>query len=696
MTDAVVIGRQLCVNQMVEQKAVGGFRRIRRQVPRPGAVSDGVPGPDRIGIHTLHQLRRRPDAAVAADHPHLLAVLDVQRLRRLAVDVKRVAAVDLAQPGVMRPPALVHRHRPLGHRVQRIFAAVRGLVLQRRPPHRQRIETVLDTPAQRIGRLHRAEPLRGETEFLQRLGVNLQDDLLRLADKSHGGGVFEIFPVGMAEIALVVGQAVLPESLVLHVTLELRRIGPPGAMRLAAGAAPARQQADAGRALVIGDEIGIAALVSRPALVIDQAGQAEAHTEIKQDILERAHVAVRGEHRLADGVGGTVGVADRPVEQRDAVPALQPGGVGQHQIGIGDGLGKERVGADDVRNTVFAGFRIGGGQHLRRPLRVHGGIPRQVGHVKEQRVDGVGITVDRVSDHRLHHALGGQRRFPRERLVDAAGRAVGSNQQILGAGGETQHRPRQRLVCGNLSVGPDGGWRRFRKRRAVAESARRVDAAEQHLQQVDGAAGVEAVGVGGDAAHGVDGDRASGHGLVLPPGPVGPRHRQGHLALEGGLGQFRCDAPDGAGRNAGDGFRRFRRIGRIEIALGHELKRGHRPAPVVQRHLAHQLRRNPRQQGVRHLAGIAVPAQRLAFRPAREQTVFSAVGIADHQPRQVGVADDEIEVDAVGAQQLMHDGENEQAVAAGPDGDPFVGDGGIAGAHRVDRGELDAAAFQGG
>ena len=51
-------------------------------------------------------------------------------------------------------------------------------------------------------------------------------------------------------------------------------------------------------------------------------------------------------------------------------------------------------------------------------------------------------------------------------------------------------------------------------------------AAEKHLEQMDGAAGVKAVRMGGDAAHGVHRHRPTLDRLVAAAGPVGPRHRQ--------------------------------------------------------------------------------------------------------------------------------------------------------------------------
>ena len=53
---------------------------------------------------------------------------------------------------------------------------------------------------------------------------------------------------------------------------------------------------------------------------------------------EGADVAIGPYHRLADRVSRGVGLGNRPVEQRDAVPALEVGGVRQNQIGVRDHL----------------------------------------------------------------------------------------------------------------------------------------------------------------------------------------------------------------------------------------------------------------------------------------------------------------------------------------------------------------------
>ena len=63
------------------------------------------------------------------------------------------------------------------------------------------------------------------------------------------------------------------------------------------------------------------------------------------------------------------------------------------------------------------------------------------------------------------------------------------------------------------------------KRRLVAEGTGRIDCAQQQLQQMDGTAGLESIGMGADAAHGMHGDRPCFHAFVVFAGAVGPGDR---------------------------------------------------------------------------------------------------------------------------------------------------------------------------
>ena len=120
---AGLLGQQLG-DQVVEQEAARRFRRIGGEAPGAGALADGVPGPHRVGVDAFHQLHLRLDAADAARRS------TPSRRRRCpaaaaarAVHVEPVGAVDLPQPGILRAPGMVHRHRPLGDGVQRKFAS---------------------------------------------------------------------------------------------------------------------------------------------------------------------------------------------------------------------------------------------------------------------------------------------------------------------------------------------------------------------------------------------------------------------------------------------------------------------------------------------------------------------------------------------------------------------------------------------
>ena len=187
-----------------------------------------------------------------------------------------------------------------------------------------------------------------------------------------------------------------------------------------------------------------------------------------------------------------------------------------------------------------------------------------------------------VGDHHVHHAVRGERRLPGERLVDPARAAVGLDQQILGPGRIAERRSRHRLARRHLA-GPPGGLRarrrRLRERRLVAKAARHVDAAEQHLQQMQRAAGVEAVGMGRDAAHRMHADRPADHALVAAAPDVGPGDVERDRLAERGMGELGRDPADRGGRDAGLRCDRIGAVARIEIALGQQME--HRQGPLA-------------------------------------------------------------------------------------------------------------------
>ena len=154
-----------------------------------------------------------------------------------------------------------------------------------------------------------------EAEALQRLDIELQDDRLRRGDQPHRRRALEIGLVGVLEIELLGRQLVFPEAAIGDVAVELLRVGCALALRVALGAAPAGERPDARRALVQSDIILVAAGITGRAVRRHESGEAEPRAQLDQHILERPHIAVGRDDRLADRIPRSVGTADRSVEQ---------------------------------------------------------------------------------------------------------------------------------------------------------------------------------------------------------------------------------------------------------------------------------------------------------------------------------------------------------------------------------------------
>ena len=116
--------RQLVADQVVQEEALPRLVGAGRELPGAVGLADRVPGPHRARLDRL---------AVAQHAAHLPQRLSTQHqppsampaaARGQRVDVQVVVAVDLAQPRVLRIPRVVHRHRPLRDRVERIGARV--------------------------------------------------------------------------------------------------------------------------------------------------------------------------------------------------------------------------------------------------------------------------------------------------------------------------------------------------------------------------------------------------------------------------------------------------------------------------------------------------------------------------------------------------------------------------------------------
>ena len=304
---------------------------------------------------------------------------------------------------------MIHRHRPLGQRVDRVFDRIDVTILERRIPDRQRVHRDLDAPAQMLWRLAAPYAFGGKLELAQRFDVKLEDVGLDHIVKAHLHRPVLIFIAEGFVIGGVVGDMFHPEAAIVDIGLQLVGVHFTPAM---IGPIPteARQRADARAADVVGDVIGVI-LVFRAAVFVHKAGHAEPRAQIAEHRLEAAHVAVRLHHRPADRVRHRVAFADRAVQQADAVVTLQIGRVGQDQVGVGHHFGRIGIRIDDAGDDVVAVFVLVG-QHVDDAGGIHRRIPRHVRHIHEKRVDLVRIARMGVRDHHMHQPMGRHRVVP--------------------------------------------------------------------------------------------------------------------------------------------------------------------------------------------------------------------------------------------------------------------------------------------
>src|SRR5688572_21483542 len=103
-------------------------------------------------------------------------------------------------------------------------------------------------------------------------------------------------------------------------------------------------------------------------------------------------------------------------------------------------------------------------------------------------------------------------------------------------------------------------------------------------------AGLEAVRMGGDAAHGMHGDGAADHLVVPAACPVGPGNVELQLLTEGHMSEFRRYALDRFGSNAAPAGNICRSIFIVKKAPGDQLKGGPRDAAIRQCGLTNETR----------------------------------------------------------------------------------------------------------
>ncbi len=140
-------------------------------------------------------------------------------------------------------------------------------------------------------------------------------------------------------------------------------------------------------------------------------------------------------------------------------------------------------------------------------------------------------------------------------MVDADGRAVRVDRQLLGACWETQRRGVERRVgldhLGRIE-GPVIGHDVARVGRLVSKATGCVDGAQHAHQHRQSAHGLKAVGMRRQTAHGVESQRTRLRGRVqLAPG-IGPRNRQLERLLQSRVAHLLRERHDTLGGDAGN------------------------------------------------------------------------------------------------------------------------------------------------
>ena len=164
---------------------------------------------------------------------------------------------------------------------------------------------------------------------------------------------------------------------------------------------------------------------------------------------------------------------------------------------------------------------------------------------------------------------------------------------------------------------------------------------------------MEAVGVGRDAAHGVHADGPADHLVVAPAGPIRPGDVERDLLFEGGVRQLGGDAAHRGGGDAGLLLGALGGVGVGQEALGEQLEYRNCLAAVGQPESAGERGRQITEQAAGELAGGLVVHQRSAGRIAGEQAIVGRARGANDQPGRVGVANQVVEIDLLGVEQLV-------------------------------------------
>ena len=114
---------------------------------------------------------RNGDFAVMRRDLGPITFFEIVGFPKLGWHIKRVAAVDLAQPCVLCPPAVIHCHRALCQGVNREFVFIDHRAFERCVPNRQRLHRIFHLLAQMLRRLALSVAFGGQLELAHRFDV---------------------------------------------------------------------------------------------------------------------------------------------------------------------------------------------------------------------------------------------------------------------------------------------------------------------------------------------------------------------------------------------------------------------------------------------------------------------------------------------------------------------------------------------
>ena len=298
----------------------------------------------------------------------------------------------------------------------------------------------------------------------------------------------------------------------------------------------------------------------------------------------------------------------------------------------------KRVCHDQEGNLILPRlFRVVLTQHVLDIFGIHTGIPRHVRHKQYQRVQPIWILVSGIGNHHVHEAVRGNRRFPRIGFIYAQRVAVLVDHQIFRARGEAQGRAGQRRVRRVNNV--DVIFRQLVRRdrfgigRAGAEITGAVQRAQQHLDQMDRAAGMEAIGVGRNAAHRIHGNRAADDLIVLTTVDISPLDIQFDCLLECDMRHFQRHALNRLGWHATLLGHIGRGIALVEVAFGSQRQHSFHRTAIRCDKVTEQRGGGANFHATHKRLFFQIPYQRGASSVTQKQSIaFLARGL-HHQPR---------------------------------------------------------------